>query len=139
MAGVWTGELTYGEEFPSEIQNKTKRFRIELEESDGDISGKYFETEGFGIIPDTAEINGFVEEDMISFVKQYPAFYLVNKDGEIKTIDDREPPEINYSGYYNEEKQSFEGDWNMVVEFQQLTFGYAESTVSGTWSMKKEN
>lgn len=142
ISGTWQGELTYGEEFPEEIKNKKKSFRMELkeidgEENDGEFSGTYYETEGFGIIPEPAGISGFIEDDIISIVKQFSALYLVNERGEVKSIPDKIPPEVNYSGFYNEETQSFEGDWSMVIEFKQLAFGYAENAVSGTWTMKK--
>lgn len=139
MSGTWKGELIYGEEFPENIRNQKKSFTIEIKETDGEIVGKYFETEGFGIIPESAEITGFIEDDVLSFVKKYPAFYLVNEKGEVNTVPDKEPPEINYSGYFNEETQCFEGDWSMIVEFKQLIFGYSENAVTGTWTMKKEN
>jgi hypothetical protein len=54
-------------------------------------------------------------------------------------IPDKEPPEINYMGYYNIENDTFEGDWHVVFEIKQLTFGFAEYALSGTWNMKREN
>src|SRR4030042_5234380 len=139
ISGIWLGELTYGEEYGQDLQNKKMNFKLILEEKDGDITGECHDTDGTGVIPEPASINGFVEEDMISFVKQYPAFYILNQTGEVIMIPDRDPPEFNYSGYYNAENDAFEGDWHVVFEIKQLTFGFAEYALSGTWNMKREN
>jgi hypothetical protein len=137
--GTWYGELTYGEENGPDLQNKKLKFRMIIEENDGDITGECIDTEGTGVIPEPASINGFVEDNMISFVKQYPSFYIIDQKGEIKEIPEKEPPEFNYSGYYNPGNDTFEGDWHVVYEIKQLTFGFAEYAISGTWMMKREN
>ena len=139
ISGVWHGELTFGEEYGPDLQNKTKNFRLVIEEKDGDVTGECVDTGGTGMIPEPASINGFVEEDMISFIKLYPAFYIIDQKGEIMMIPEKEPPEFNFSGYYNTENDIFEGDWHVVFEIKQLTFGFAEYALSGTWYMKREN
>ncbi len=137
ISGTWNGELIYGEEYGPKIHNNKLFFRLVLEENDGDITGECIDVSGTGVVNEPATINGFIEDDMISFVKQYPACYILNKEGSVETIPEKEPLEMNYSGFYNNENQSFEGDWHMIIEIKQLTFGYAEHAVSGTWSMKK--
>ena len=137
--GTWYGELTYGEEYGPDLQNKKLKFRLIIKENDGDISGECIDTEGTGVISEPASINGFVEDNMISFIKQYPSFYIIDQKGEIREIPEKEPPEFNYSGYYNPENDTFEGDWHVVYEIKQLTFGFAEYALSGTWMMKREN
>jgi hypothetical protein len=139
ISGTWSGELTYGEEYGPDLQNKKLKFRLILKEDEGDITGECIDTGGTGIITEPASINGFIEDDMISFVKQYPTFYIIDPKGEIKEIPEREPPEFNYSGYYNAENGTFEGDWHVVYEIKQLTFGFAEYALSGTWMMKRGN
>jgi hypothetical protein len=139
VSGIWYGELTYGEEYGPDLQDKKMNFRLVLEENDGDITGECVDIGGTGVIPEPASVNGFVEEDVISFVKQYPSFYIINQKGEVQMIPDKEPPEINYMGYYNIENDTFEGDWHVVFEIKQLTFGFAEYALSGTWNMKREN
>lgn len=139
IAGVWYGEHTYGEDSGPDLENKKMKFRLVIEEDNGDIKGECVDIEGTGIVPEPAEVNGFFEEEMISFVKLYPAFYILMQNGEVQMIPDRDPPEFNYSGYYNTESNAFEGDWHVVFEVKQLTFGFAEHALSGTWSMKREN
>jgi hypothetical protein len=118
ISGTWSGELTYGEEYGPDLQNKKLKFRLILKEDEGDITGECIDTGGTGIITEPASINGFIEDDMISFVKQYPTFYIIDPKGENGT---------------------FEGDWHVVYEIKQLTFGFAEYALSGTWMMKREN
>ena len=38
--GTWYGELTYGEEYGPDLQNKKLKFRLIIKENDGDISGE---------------------------------------------------------------------------------------------------
>ena len=139
ISGVWNGELTFGEEYGPDLQNKTKQFRLVLDEKDGDVTGECIDTGGTGVIPEPATINGFFEEDMVSFIKQYPACYIIDQKGGTMMIPEKISPEFNFSGYYNAEKDTFEGDWHVVFEIKQLTFGFAEYALSGTWSMKREN
>ncbi len=139
VAGVWHGELTYGEEYGPDLKGKKMNFRLVIEENDGDITGECIDTNGTGVIPEPASISGFVEDDMISFVKQYPAYYIINQKGEVGMIPEKEPPEINYTGYYDPEHDTFEGDWHVVFEIRQLTFGFAEYGLAGTWNIKREN
>ncbi len=139
IPGNWKAELIYGEECGQDLMNKTKLFRLTLDESDGDITGESIDTEGTGVVPVSASVSGFIEDGMISFVKLYETCYLINEKGEVKEFPDKDPPEINFSGYYNPDDQSFEGDWHMIAEVKQLTFAFAEKAFSGTWRMVKEN
>ncbi|MBN2610449.1 MAG: hypothetical protein JXB00_02735 [Bacteroidales bacterium] len=137
IAGTWLGELVYNDDHRPELQGKTMKFRLVLEENDGEFTGECVDTEGTGVIPEPASINGFIDDQVISFVKLYPHFYFVNDQVEIVKDEDKEPVEINYSGEYNAENEQFEGDWNAVYAVKQFTFGYAENLVSGTWVMKR--
>ncbi len=139
IAGVWYGEHTYEDEHRPELKGKKLCFRMTLEEHDGDISGECIDTEGTGVVNEPGSITGFIDEDVISLVKLYPSFYFLNYQGEIEKIEEKLPPEINYSGTYNPESDSFEGDWYVVFEVKQLTFAFAEQLVSGTWFMKRES
>ena len=139
LTGVWYGEHTIEDEHRPELQGKKLKFRLTLEENDGDISGECIDIEGTGVVDVPASVSGFIDEDVISLVKLYPAFYYLNARGEIEKIEDREPPEINYSGSYNAEIDMVEGDWHVIFEVRQLTFGFAEHAISGSWFMKRES
>lgn len=137
VAGTWYGEQTYNDDHRPELQGKKMSFRLTLDENDGDISGECIDTEGTGIVPEAASITGFIDEDILSFVKQYPNHYFINYQTEIEKIDEKEPPEINFTGSYNRENDTFEGEWHVVFEVKQFTFGFAEQIISGTWSIKR--
>jgi len=137
IAGEWYGEQTYEDDHRPELKDKKMSFRLSLSENDGDISGECVDTEGTGFVSETASITGFIDADVISFVKQYPGFYFINYQAEVEKDEGKEPAEINFSGTYNAENDSFEGDWHVIYQVKQLTFGFAEQLVSGSWFMKR--
>ncbi|MFO7656254.1 MAG: hypothetical protein R6W78_04240 [Bacteroidales bacterium] len=137
LTGNWLGELTYNDDHRPELQGKTMKFRLAIEENDGDITGECIDLEGTGVIPEAAVINGFFDENVISFVKQYPGFYFINYNAEVEKHEDKEPAEINFTGTFNPENNQFEGEWHAVFAVKQLIFGFAEQLISGTWIIKR--
>ena len=132
----WTGEYKYGGEYP-EIEGTTVAFEIQMTEQDGIISGTCIDEDTKEIFKDPIKIKGFIDGNVISFIKTYPYYYFLDKDGKI-VIDNSMPPHsVSYSGSLNDRKDSCAGDWEITADSQ--TFGefIIDDIMTGTWKMEK--
>lgn len=139
MTGQWQGEFTYGPEYGEDYEGKKVGFMLRLKDMDGQFEGDCIDEEAIETGPLVASINGFVERDFISFIKQYPFSHSVDEEGQ-SHIDYTQPhPEIHYSGYYDASTQTFSGEWEMVVEEEISDDGTLEYLLTGEWKMKKQS
>lgn len=128
LSGTWLGFYTYGQEhIPDGISVNIK---LQLEDNDGIITGYCNDLNADGIPPsENATINGVVLDNVFSFVKRYAFFYATEDYTTIMTIEDREPPNIFYTGVYNTKEGYFSGKWTFQQDSSQNLNG------SGTWKM----
>ena len=136
LNGTWTGHFTYGEGFPESLHDKSTEIRIEIEETDDEFTGTYTES-GFAANSDIAPIEGFIENDFISITKRPPRFFGIKEDGTTMYDDTLEHPEVSYSGYFNEESNCFEGEWEKTFDVELPNGKKVTAMVTGTWMIKK--
>ncbi|RFC55642.1 hypothetical protein DXU93_01540 [Brumimicrobium aurantiacum] len=84
-------------------------------------------------------VKGFIDEDHISFIKQYPCFFSSDINGEL-IIDCSKPGhEVIYDGYWNEEKGIWEGEWEVEGETNLLgTDDVISDIYTGDFEMKMD-
>jgi hypothetical protein len=134
---TWTGVIHYGKNY-RRLKDKEIYFELEIKQDGEKITGISMDTGGFGASPDPATIKGEINENKISFIKQYSSRHFLNSKGEM-IVDKSQPgPEIFYTGIYNDEDESFSGDWLMKIKFKlfkllPLTFNFG-----GSWTMKRK-
>ena len=133
LNGLWTFVIVYGPEY-EEMENKELIFEAEFTQDGDTFTATGMDKDGVGMSPDLARMKGFIDENMISFVKQYEFSHYASGDG--KTIVDNNNPghEINYYGTYDATTNSFSGDWDITT--RPIGVGY-DVTATGTWSMKR--
>jgi hypothetical protein len=136
VTGKWKGTFTYGEGYGNRT-GKIVEFSLELTENDGEFSGLSIDQESKDYISEPITISGFLEEDMISFTKQYPYFFYATDEGSIVVNRDKFHPEIIFSGAFNEAEGKYEGDWEVLAS--SIQFGYESDSSSwiGTWEMSR--
>lgn len=135
MTEKWTGHYVYGEGYPENLYGQSVPFHIEWTNIDGSLTGtctdeiveKYYDT--------PATIQGFVEGEMISFIKQYPCFCAVDEEGNVTLYKDKPASEIHYSGTLVNDH--WEGEWEISMMYV-MEDGYVQEYVcSGTWTLYK--
>jgi hypothetical protein len=87
-------------------------FLLEAEENQGSFRGTVSDTETTELFEKgTVSVKGFIEDDLISFVKTYPRSYFKNENGDCEVSDSSKPHAIEYIGYWDEEGQKYRGKY----------------------------
>lgn len=131
---IWIGHYNYRLE--DEI-SENHNFEIHANLDDGSFSGVAIEEEFTQLTGDKPTVKGFIEDDMISFVKSYP--YLFETDENGKQIIDKSirGHQVEYEGYFEEDKGSWSGTWEIHFGEQKIDIGnYEFQFIMGEWSMK---
>ena len=136
LSGKWNGEYVLGAEYGPD-EGKCFEFVLELSDQDGEIEGTCFEPEISELFDSPITINGFYEEGLLSFVKQYPCLFYSDQDGKPTVDKNQEHAEISYSGEYDEKNDIFTGEFGLVVESVKHGDGWLETVLRGTWTLKK--
>jgi len=136
LNGKWKGVLSLGKQYG---KNKGKEIFYEADfiQKENKITGVSNDISGFGLNPEPADIIGGLEEFKISFIKQYRIFHALTSTNEIKLDRSKKSPKIYFTGFFNEDSNSFEGNWRMPMAFKLLKIIPMETEFTGTWIMKK--
>lgn len=159
ISGIWKGYYELGKSYPKNLQGKRTDFVLNIKETNGEFTGECIDIVHDNKDNTTSQIKGFVDEDLISFIKQYSFHLLIDKEGK-RVIDyDEKHPEIEYTGYYDYESKKISGEWNMVTKNLVTQYDYSlmklligispddeiEANIrireyfnSGKWEMQKE-
>ena len=136
VQGLWTGTITYGEKY-KEYKNKELYFDLEILQEKNKITGNAIDIGGIGMSPDAARIIGTRQGKKIKFVKQYGSLHYYDK-GHTKVDKSKSGKEIDYAGEYNDETQTFYGNWfirERVYLFGIIPMNYI---LAGTWTMRRK-
>lgn len=130
LTGIWKGEYSFNHGSETEPQIELIPFTLTLSEADGVLKGTCTEKVG------KANIQGFIEEDFISFIKNYKEQDI---DEEDQKFEEKNNPDITFSGNYNPGTKSFEGVWELILDEEKIgiTEDYVLELQTGNWSMKK--
>jgi hypothetical protein len=135
--GKWAGTIIYGAGYPDDIMGRELTFELTIHESDGDITGSGRDIAGCGINPSESFIRGFVDGEIISFIKHYKSAGYFDEDGGSLIIENEPSLDITYNGEFNADTNQYEGDWDILIDQVQ----YGNDTIiyefTGSWSMRK--
>jgi hypothetical protein len=134
ISGKWKGTYIYVSEDGTE--GKSKSFDMILrEEEDDEFTGEIVDTSENSQNTEVAKVNGFIMEDTLSFVKQYPYLFFYNEKGELQIDKSKPHPEIHYHGEIKENEIA--GEWDMEIGTKQFYRDYYSKMMSGRWQVKK--
>ncbi len=134
ISGKWKGTYIYVSEDGTE--GKSKSFDMILrEEEDDEFAGEIVDTSENSQNTEVAKVNGFIMEDTLSFVKQYPYLFFYNEKGELQIDKSKPHPEIHYHGEIKENEMA--GEWDMEIGTKQFYGDYYSKMMSGRWQVKK--
>ena len=140
FTGQWTGHFAYGPDYGEQLVGERVQFRLFVDGfKDGQFTGRSVDLEGIGANYEIALVNGYIEDNFISFTKQYPHFYWLDEFG--NTVDDKnkQHPIVAYSGEYNSEIKSFAGQWEMRMEVQPVGQYWLADICTGTWEIRRDD
>ena len=114
--GKWKGYYEYGLGYILPYFGN----RVELEmivnvDSSGNITGSTTEVPSEFSVNVEASIKGFIDQDLISFIKTYPVLPSIADDGTIQLTEGT--LEIQHTGFIDRENQAIYGDWLIEEKF----------------------
>jgi hypothetical protein len=138
LTGTWIGYYSYNKEYGAELSGQQVKFMLFLTQKNFKFEGTSVDYEGVGADFSKALIRGFVKEDFISFIKQYPQSLEFDLNNKLIANESKQPPEIHYTGLFNEKTKIFSGQWEIVAHVEQGIDGDWEYLNTGLWEMKKD-
>jgi len=135
----WKGLFTYLEGYETIEQYKEVAFTMEITLTENSFIGTSTDSESKNAFDKPATVKGFIEDDKISFVMKYPCAYSKGENGEIVLDKSSKHPEIHYLGFFNEDKASVNGNWEMTIYEEKYSDGYLEEILNGEFEMRKMN
>jgi hypothetical protein len=132
----WIGRYGYSFEEGNEWYFS---FEINADYIDGSFEGTVSEEEFTGYTNDLVHVKGFIEEDMISFVKTYPHLYIVDEKGDVYVDKSQRGHSVTYQGYFDESKSEWYGEWEVKISEERdksQKGAYKTLHKIGPWDMK---
>lgn len=136
ITGKWLGKIIYGRSF-GKLENESLVFTLDIVQAGDEFTAVSNEIDGIGINPNHASVHGFVEDDIINFVKQYHLPPQLNSKNKL-IRSDKSGPEISFTGNFDKSINEYSGEWIVVVSFKVMGTVFFEKNNGGTWSMKRE-
>jgi hypothetical protein len=139
ISGQWYGYFSYGPQYGSELEGEKVIFSLLIDEVfNNKFKGKCIELNGIGASEEISKIEGFIENNFISFRKEYSEYFSIDTEGNTMKSEDSECHELSYEGTYNFVTKTFSGDWEIwfnekaVGEYNYIQLG------KGTWEISKD-
>jgi hypothetical protein len=137
LTGYWEGVIILGPQYGDKASMELF-FSIEIKQEDESFTGIAKDIKGIGCNPDVAMVKGFVDENNISFTKEYLSTVIIDENGNEILQKGVLSPEISYTGVYDAASGSCEGEWEMYINSIKTTTGWIEDLLGGTWKMTRK-
>ncbi len=134
LNGKWRGKFTFDNP-ETDYENLEHHFEMTMAVDDDDVTGEILDIEDNDQSPGRATVDGFIDGDEISFIKQYPSLHLKNELNETIIDKNKQHPEIHYHGVINDE--SISGTWEMEAAVIMSAGQYHSKMIDGKWELRK--
>ena len=139
LAGQWFGFFNYGPEYGALLVNERVIFSILMEEVfNNKFKGKCIELEGIGASTELSTIEGFLENEFISFTKEYPNNSVIDENGNEVIYDGALNVRLSYKGQFNRFNQSFKGTWEIWSNEVPAGDGVFVNISTGNWEISRD-
>lgn len=136
---IWKGTFTYKDGYEEAYQYITVDFQMDLIFTNDSFVGTSIDSESQHIFDKPAEVLGFIDDEKISFILNYPCYYYRDENGLIVLDKDFNHPEIHYLGFWEEDKKNVSGIWEMKIYEEEIVDGYLEALATGEFEMQRMN
>lgn len=133
MHSTWKGYYIYGNGFTLPYFGEKINVTFEIEIDDHQFSGTCTEEENSLAQDMEATIEGFIEEQFVSFTKTFP-FPLNFQDADEVG---KKPQELIHEGLFDSETNTMYGSW-ILPSFAQIELVEREVSMEGLWFLKKD-
>lgn len=133
----WKGYFTCLDGYETIEQYKQVEFTMEINLTENSFIGTSTDAESIDAFDQPAAVKGFIDDDKMSFVMKYPCAYYKDDLGNIKLNKSYQHPDIHYLGFFDDDKQSVKGNWEMTVNEERYGDGFLEDLFNGEFEMRK--
>jgi len=135
---IWAGKYNFNEEAGEIIKEKIIEFEMHIKVDDGSFSGRFIDQEYELLSELEVKVNGFFDENYVSFVVTYPYRRLYLADGTPVLQPDSINSEVTYYGEFEEDSQKISGNWEIIHQTHVGTLGVNVAVVSGPFEMEEK-
>ena len=136
LSGQWVGHFAYGPKYGEQLEGEKVFFRLFLEDKgNGQFQGRCYETEGIGASEELSIINGFIDNNLISFTKEYPTDSVIDEGGNTFVNTSPSNQRLIYTGEFSSEKNMYIGMWEIWMNERSLGDGTLVDICTGSWQM----
>ena len=136
---IWKGFFSYLQGYKTIDSYIKVPFKMNLTFNGDTFTGTTIDSESENIFTEPIKVKGFIENDKISFVVNYPYSYFKDENGEILVDKSLKHPNIDYLGYYDELEKKYSGTWEMVIYEEKITEDeYIEEVLNGEFEIYRE-
>ncbi len=135
ITGKWKGFYEYGEGYNLPYFGQRVTIYVTIQGHNDKFYGTVEEEPSNFSVPLKATIEGFTEDDLVSFVKRYPKRPIITEEGKIDVEIEEGITEIEHVGIVDVKHKVLYGSCTIydVVEDE---FGTFEYTSHGIWLLK---
>ncbi|MEQ6124741.1 hypothetical protein AAON49_11100 [Pseudotenacibaculum sp. MALMAid0570] len=136
IQGKWKGYYEYGDGYALPYFGSKVEIEVIISlDKEGRLNGSVNEIQSPFSVPMKAEITGFIDQDLISFIKKYDAYPFINENNECEINSDRKL-EIPHNGYIDIKNNAIYGTWSIEDPYEQDGHQYIDF-LSGIWLLKR--
>ena len=136
ITGTWKGFYEYGVGYV--LPHFGKRVEMEISfvaDDSNNITGRVTETPSKFSVDAVATIKGFIDEDLISFIKTYPFRPEISEDG--SNLLKEGTLDIQHTGHLDIENNAMYGDWLIEDYYIDEEGLNVEDYLTGIWFLER--
>ena len=136
---TWKGQFTYLQGYEIIDHYVKVLFKMDLIFNGNSFTGTSTDTESKNIFKEPIKVKGFIDNDKISFVINYPYNYYKDEDGKIMIDKNLRHPDIEYLGFYDQNEKKYSGTWQMINYEEKISEDeYLEEVANGEFEIYRE-
>ena len=140
IVGQWYGIFNYGPEYGPGLEGENVIFSFLIHElPNGQFKGKCIEFGGIGASDEISIIQGFIEDDFISFTKEYQTYTSFDENYNEVPYTGPLPPRISYRGNYDPTNNTYKGTWELWSNEESYGYGTFVDVTTGIWEMGRDS
>jgi hypothetical protein len=133
----WQGQYFYGHPYSDKVRSQAVAFSLAWFLDDGALLGTCTDAATAGLFACPVPIRGFIHDDFISFVKQYPCQCTVDAQGQHRLHPELRGDEIHYTGTYADGQWA--GEWQIRTDLRATPHLVEQAVCAGTWVLHRES
>lgn len=136
LKGIWIGYYEYGIGYELPYFGQRVKYQIEITFDDENIIGTASEEKSEFSVDSDAIIKGYIEDDLIFFVKTYPVKSIINENNKVESSKGEQF--VNHTGYLDRDKKTMYGLWTIEQNYLDLDYPNEMDQVEGIWLLEKQ-